>query len=215
MRLLEGEQLFMPNCRNGSQFVQVVGEVVQPDAYLQHILRVASNLCHMEPHRLWPLLGGCLRLLPEQIRRLNKHINTQYSGRVQLSNNVDKRDVFWAGLATHICKRKISIGSYCRKSSNGKHCVIDWLPQSRAHAVHLGFMAATDCVQCDNVTHNIPETGLEMPPKWWQLPKWLENTDGLLQHMDYMQPLVTLLQKGHQCAYCVQQVELMKRRGGA
>ena len=53
MMLLEGEQLFMPNNRNGSQFVQVMGLVLTPKEYLMHILRVASNMCRIAPHRLW------------------------------------------------------------------------------------------------------------------------------------------------------------------
>lgn len=160
--------------------------------------------CECVTHRLWPLQGGSLRLLSCQLQQLNKHINTQYSGKVTLASGIKKSDVFWAGLATHIHSHKINIGGYCRRSCNGKQLLVHWLQQSTTHALCLGFMAAMEQYQTVFTPHEVDDTVLQqLPLQWWHIPKWLESTDGLLQHQDYMQPLIGNLRKGHQCAYCV------------
>ena len=63
MELLEGEMLTPLNCQNTPQFVcpEVCGSLM-PHEYLQHLLRKSALACNIEPHRLWPLSGGILRL---------------------------------------------------------------------------------------------------------------------------------------------------------
>ena len=211
MKLLEGELLSPLNVRGGPEFVcPAVRNKLSPLEYKQQMLRLAAVTCHIEPHRLWPLQGGSLHLTQCQIAWLYNRMYAHYSGKLEVGCEINKCDIFWAALAALVFDCKFDIGGLCRCTRNGKGRLTNWYEMSMRHAASIGFATQIDHAQLalSGLGNNSskPTSGhtidlSKLPAHWWTVPKWLENTDGLLQHRPYMKPLEHQLRKGHQCMY--------------